>query len=356
MKLLVVCYRSPQGELIIHPAHEKMLEDYDYDILYAEKNWVPVKKMYESSLSNLMVDIDYNNNKNKKYDAILLESPASLHAADKISNNYNSKIIYLNSNWMLWPELAHGFYKNYSSVFNIFFTLERKLNKKMLIKRLEGNVDYAISVSEFCDKKLSDVCDLESYIVEPYIEEDRYKRLKEISPELDKKRAIFIGENRNHKGIEVMVDAWSKVRDIHPEAEFYIIGECHPDSFNQYEGVHNLGYVSDEEIIENIRKSSLYLHTARFENFGISIIEAMRGGVPCIVSENTGTKDIVSEVDDSLVVERKIDSISKRVNEYFDMDRKKRKEYSNKSKEVTDGYTLERSKNMMEKAIENILD
>lgn len=352
MSLLLVGYLSPEGERKVHPTHKRMFESYKPDKIYAGKNWVPFKKGYESLVSDLFINIDYAGNKDKNYDVIILESPPSLHGVKKIKNNYPSaSIVYLNSNWMLWPELSHDFYEDYNSLVNTGLTFERKLNKTRLVKNLKKYVDYVISVSEFCDNKIHKLCDIESFVAEPHIEEERYNKLSGISPKLTSKRVVFIGENRDHKGVNNMIKFWREVQKELDDARLRVIGKGHkkrPDAKN----VDVLGYISEDELIKELEKACLYLHPALFENFGVSVIEAMRAGVPAIVSSRTGSKKLVKEVDDSLVTE--LQNIKRRTVRYLETDKETLRKYSRKAKDVSKGYTVDKSQTEIELAINSI--
>jgi glycosyltransferase involved in cell wall biosynthesis len=356
MDILFVCYRSPGGDIVKHPAHERYVSQYDYDEIYIEKNWVPFKLFYESYFSNISPNIDYNGNKDSDYDIVLIEAPLGLHKADSLSSIYSdSNIVYLNSNWMLWPEMSHDFYGDYTSLKNMAFTFERYLNKRSLINNLREYIDYIISVSDFCDNEINKLCEISSFVVEPHISPERYNRLAELSPKLDSKDVLFIGENRNHKGIDILIDSWTDIIDNHPEAKLRLVGKGHPDRLNKIKGVKTMGYVSEEELFNIIEESSLYLHPARFENFGISVLESMQAGVPSIVSNHTGVKDIVREVDSSLVTQVKKNNIVQAVDNYFKENPRTIKQYSKRSKELTDKYNQERSQYKMSNVLEKIV-
>lgn len=65
------------------------------------------------------------------------------------------------------------------------------------------------------------------------------------------------------------------------------------------------GFLNKERINEMMEKSSLFLSCARKESFGVSIIEAMSYGIPCISYEHTSLKDFMkNEINGYLIANR----------------------------------------------------
>jgi glycosyltransferase involved in cell wall biosynthesis len=64
-----------------------------------------------------------------------------------------------------------------------------------------------------------------------------------------------------------------------------------PDVELEREGVRGLGYVSDEELARLYRGAEAFVFPARFEGFGIPVVEAMASGTPTVVSSHPSLDD-----------------------------------------------------------------
>ena len=109
----------------------------------------------------------------------------------------------------------------------------------------------------------------------------------------------------------------------------------------QSDRVRFLGYKRDISLC--LSESSLYVHLARGEAFGISILEAMLAGVPCIVSELTGAREVVEQVDPRLIVPPDPNVAADRMRWYFKLSSSERTFLSARSREVVAAYTEERA-------------
>ncbi|HOL83525.1 MAG TPA: glycosyltransferase [Caldisericia bacterium] len=160
-----------------------------------------------------------------------------------------------------------------------------------------------------------------SFIVYPFILEGRYERL--ISIPLKRRfdhNILFIGNGPDwyYKGLDLLVESFKEIKNYYDDAHLYILGNWSNEVVSKYstEGISFVGYASPEDYVE---KCSLYIHLGRGDTFPVSSLEAMLGGLPTIVSEFTGTKEVVSEVNKDFVLPLDKDKIVKRVIEYFEL-------------------------------------
>ena len=77
-----------------------------------------------------------------------------------------------------------------------------------------------------------------------------------------------------------------------PDIEFHAIGSG--PLTHLFEGVPNIkhtGFLTDEELSNELRHASFYVSTSRGENFGMSAVEAVAHGVPTIIPNVMGLRD-----------------------------------------------------------------
>lgn len=118
----------------------------------------------------------------------------------------------------------------------------------------------------------------------------------------ENKKAIAVGRYVYQKGFDLLVGAWEKVAEQHPDWHLYIYGR---GDKNNYKAVSNCHF---EDAVENINdkyaESSIFVLSSRFEGFGMVIIEAMKCGVPAVsFACPCGPKDIITDGQDGFLVE-----------------------------------------------------
>jgi len=204
-------------------------------------------------------------------------------------------------------------------------------------------VDLFVSIGEMEDKILKKILpNANSIIVYPRPKKEVVTALLKDKklPDLNSHKILTIGSiSAYYKGIDIVYEAFKIVKKEFPDTELFIVGKI-PDLSNYVdcsdEGVHCLGYVEDLGIV--IKNSALYVHMGRGDTFPLSTIEAMLGGLPAIVSEWTGTKEVVNEVDKKLIIELNPKELANKIIWYFSLNNAKKTKLSIRSKEEAKNF------------------
>lgn len=185
---------------------------------------------------------------------------------------------------------------------------------------------------------------------------ERLELLQSLEPDLEGRRVIFVGggpsEFRLHyKGLDLMVDAFSLAAQADPAIEFDVIGEWDPPAVNAMLArmapadrgrLHFRGAIRDlAKYVEALGRGSLYLHCSRGDAFPGATIEAMMAGLVPLVSDWTGTKQIVAQVDQRLIAHLEHDVIAERILWYFALSAQERRRLSDLGRVAAGPYTAE---------------
>lgn len=146
-----------------------------------------------------------------------------------------------------------------------------------------------------CDELLYGVADLKK--------EDRVQKTDEIT------RFITIGFLEERKGQDILLKAIHKLPDrIKSLSEFFLVGHnktllgekiCRESDEN--DKIMITGSVDREKIHELLRLADVLICPSRQDPMPTVVVEAMMHGVPCIVSDATGTMVYIHDGEDGLV-------------------------------------------------------
>lgn len=239
---------------------------------------------------------------------------------------------------------------------SLYFLKTRKYPSsahKLLSKLLRG-YDALICIGEFqyelARELLTDVPNKpDIYYVPSSIAPALRVRIEGVNPNLTGDKIVFIGSGPAewrawYKGLDILLESISLVISRGKFVQLNVVGNWNEQYINEmikkYPNLINhvkfLGFVSNlREVLED---AALYVHPARGEAFGISILEAMYAGVPCLVSQWTGAKEAVAQVSPDYVSSLDVETIADKVINYFELPLEAKKKLSEKSKVVADSF------------------
>lgn len=245
----------------------------------------------------------------------------------------DQKVIYLMGDEGLFY-LYTKFYSRITCLFTKFFL--KNCDALICVGNFQTSLAKAI---------LKDKCP-PIYQVFNGINDNRLKKLTQLSPDLQGHKIILIangpsGWRIHYKGLDLIVESVKLAKQELPDLELIVVGDWSQDvirTFTQKDT--SIKFVGKAMNIEYyLQKSALCLHTARGEAWGISITEAMAAGVPPIISEWTGCKEVVEKVDERLIIKLDQEIIRDKIMWYFNLSLEEKKKLSQKCREAAKPYS-----------------
>ena len=126
---------------------------------------------------------------------------------------------------------------------------------------------------------------------------DEQTAKKDLNLNINKKYILFLSRIHKSKGLDILINAWSKLQDRYPGWNIIYVGPIEDTKYHDniqnliksfnLNSVKYLGVLKGNERIKAYNASNLFVAPTWSENFGISIAEAMASGLPVITTKNT---------------------------------------------------------------------
>ena len=116
---------------------------------------------------------------------------------------------------------------------------------------------------------------------------------------------LWVGLPARVKHVELLLDAYRRVRSAHPATRLVMAGDFsgRPEFVRaaQAEGVIFSGRVAHDDLAAYYQMASVYAHSSRYEGFGKVLVEALAAGTPVVSTDGDGPRDIVRQGDTGLL-------------------------------------------------------
>ncbi|MGN8833446.1 glycosyltransferase family 4 protein [Selenomonas montiformis] len=116
---------------------------------------------------------------------------------------------------------------------------------------------------------------------------------------LEKTVLLSVGELNNNKNHIVVIEALGRLKN--PDIQYYIAGIGENQEFLE-KRIHELGLEQQvfllgyrDDINELMRLSDVFVLPSKREGLNVSLMEAMASGLPCIVSNIRGNRDLIKK-------------------------------------------------------------
>jgi len=326
-----------------HPAHRGFARAVGADL-------VDYRGREPGFLGDSMAADAFNGLTLPDYDVYLVEGSRPLYAAVTKRVTSDAKLVYLCADHGLY-ELGRTDFEGDSALKSLIGRFGTPAIRTVGSHCIDGVVAVSEFAADFTRPVVGDDTPIE--IAHPYIQPDAYDALGAVNPDLSSKTAVTVGRAARYKGVDLLVKAWPAVREAHPGAELHVVGGGHPDSYADTEGVELKGYV--EELADALEPAGLFVQPSRMDTFPVSTLEAMRAGLPPLVTTGAGTRSVAREVDTSLVVDPTPEALARGVSRHFGRSRSAKRRLAARARRLGATFDAETRREAFRTAFRDVL-
>lgn len=233
------------------------------------------------------------------------------------------------------------------------FFLQTKWYSQKTQKIMEyalGKYDSLLCMSEFQTELANKIFDGKEDIPQIITSHEIISRERAAPDEnsvldLNKHRLLFVahgpsGWRAYYKGIETLLQTFKLLFQKYDDVDLTVVGDWDKEFIddlmretgNSRDNIHFVGRQSD--LLSIFKNSDLCVHITNGDAFPVATLESMRAGLPTMVSNLTGTKEVVSKIDERLVVEMDPVVASQRIDWYFNLSPEEKQKLSFKGRDV----------------------
>lgn len=195
------------------------------------------------------------------------------------------------------------------------------LDKIVTLERIVSKViSYSVAVSDFTKRRLISFLHMPPERIMIIPNGVDYSKFSTSSYEKRQGRIVYLGRLVPHKHLDLLIEAFRQVKRNIPEAELHIIGSgpLLPSIRRQAFKLDNCfihGLLSEEQMLDILRSSWLFVLPSEREGSGIAALEAMAAGVPVITVDypDNATKELITKQGTGMVAQPEKGSIASNI-------------------------------------------
>lgn len=175
-------------------------------------------------------------------------------------------------------------------------------------------------------------------------------------------KIVFIGNLYSdwrlyYKGIDLLLGAFVEVSHT-KDLRLFLIGDYDDSLVNMISSIvperlrQNINIIGKSQYPEEyFTGASLYLHPSRGDALPNSLLEAMGAGVPVVISEWTGWREIVGKIDKKLICSLNVPSLTDAIRYYLNLPTEVKNRYSARFREesliYSESHAIEKFKSIV---------
>lgn len=172
----------------------------------------------------------------------------------------------------------------------------------------------------------------------------------EIQPEkCDAFTFVFVGRIVGDKGINELVEAFDRLHQECPNTQLILVGRYEKDldpislksqmMINESEAINAVGVRFNDDLLKEYMKADCFVMPSYREGFPNSVLEAGALGKPCVVTDINGSREIISnEVNGLIVPSKDADSLYEAMKRVYNDEALRNNMASNARKMINDRF------------------
>ncbi|NIB99454.1 glycosyltransferase [Halobacterium sp. R2-5] len=236
---------------------------------------------------------------------------------------------------------------------NIFDKYPHYKHHERFIHYLEHKyVDGVIGISDkICESaRRLGICNVQKTY--PFTEEWKFEKLTDTTPNLDSDKILVVGHNSDKNNLQTLEEI---AKSCSSEVSIDVIGGGTETLDSEH--VQGHGFIGDEDrFVQFFSNASCFLFPAVSQMFGVVVLEAMHAGLPPIVTEDVGAKEVLSPVDDRLIAKTTPEDLARSIDWYMSLPRSQKKSLSGQVRTVSKEHSPMEGIKRFEKSYENVIN
>ncbi len=182
------------------------------------------------------------------------------------------------------------------------------------------------------------------------IPEDKLLAFSLLQPNLSGNKLLVIANVSSptrmvYKGLDLAFESFAQLLKSFPNLELHVVGLCTEAiqtkcyAYLKIADRHKAVFHGAKTIAPFLQQSCLLLQPGRGDSYPTTTIEAAAAGLPILVSEETGTKELVEKVSTQFVCALTLEAMVKQMTWYLESSTNHKMEWSNTFKKVATFYS-----------------
>tara|TARA_B110000467_G_scaffold44508_2_gene40796 strand:+ start:5689 stop:6717 length:1029 start_codon:yes stop_codon:yes gene_type:complete len=173
-----------------------------------------------------------------------------------------------------------------------------------LVKSVYSSVDLVVVSNKYIWNEFLKL-DIKSEIIPHIMNSDlfKYKERNELKP-----RLLWVRHLRNEYNPMLLIEVFKKIKSIYPETQLKIIGDgylrekiINTIKEENINGIEVMGYIDRDCLMEYFNWADIFLNTTNIDNQPVSVLEAMKCGLPVVSTDVGGIPELITHRENGLL-------------------------------------------------------